>query len=99
MNLTANGEAGRAWLEGLPQVVHELRTRWGLTIGPPFEDGCVGLVVPAERVDGNRVVLKSSFIDEETRYEADAHSLWDGEGVVRTLGLRRMGPGVRSGLG
>jgi streptomycin 6-kinase len=85
MNLTANGEAGRAWLEGLPQVVHELRTRWGLTIGPSFEGGCVGLVVPAERVDGNRVVLKVSFIDEETRYEADALSLWDGDGAVRLL--------------
>ncbi len=85
MNLAANGEAGRAWVEALPKVVQELRARWELTIGPPFEGGCVGLVVPAERVDGNRVVLKVSFIDEETRHEADALALWDGDGAVRLL--------------
>src|SRR6266545_1966453 len=85
MNLAANGEAGRAWLEALPKVVQELRARWELTIGSPFEGGCVGLVVPAERVDGNRVVLKVNFIDEETRHEADALALWDGDGAVRLL--------------
>ncbi len=85
MNLAAYGEAGRAWLEALPKVVQELRARWELTIGPPFEGGCVGLVVPAERVDGNRVVLKVSFIDEETRHEADALALWDGDGAVLLL--------------
>jgi streptomycin 6-kinase len=85
MNLAANGEAGRAWLEALPGVVQELRARWELTIGPPLEGGCVGLVVPAERVDGTRVVLKVSFIDDETRHEPDALALWDGDGAVRLL--------------
>jgi len=27
MNLAANGEAGRAWVEALPKVVQELRAR------------------------------------------------------------------------
>jgi streptomycin 6-kinase len=85
MNLAANGEAGRAWLEALPRVVQELRALWELTIGQPFEGGCVGLVVPAERVDGTRVVLKVSFIDDETRHEADALALWGGDGAVRLL--------------
>lgn len=39
-------------------------------------------------MDGNRVVLKVSFIDEETRQEADALALWDGDGAVRPVGLR-----------
>ena len=85
MNLAANGEAGRAWLEALPGVVQELQARWELTVGPPFVGGCVGLVVPAERPDGTRVVLKVSFIDDETRHEADALALWDGDGAVRLL--------------
>jgi hypothetical protein len=39
MNLAAYGEAGRAWLEALPGMVQEIRARWELTIGPPFEGG------------------------------------------------------------
>lgn len=85
MNLKANGEAGRAWLEALPAIVDQLRVRWGLSVGPAFEGGCVGFVAPAERPDGERVVLKISFVDEETRHEADALALWDGDGAVRLL--------------
>jgi len=85
MNLKANGEAGRAWLEALPTIVEQLRVRWALSLGPAFEGGCVGFVAPAERPDGERVVLKISFVDEETRHEADALALWKGDGAVRLL--------------
>lgn len=85
MNISANGEAGRAWLESLPGIVEELRARWGLTIGPAFEGGVVGFVAPAERPGGERAVLKVSFMDEETRHEADALEVWDGDGAVRLL--------------
>jgi sulfite oxidase len=84
MNLMAGGEAGRAWLAALPGMVAELRRRWDLSIGPAFEGGCVGFVAPAER-GGERVVLKLSPVDDETRTEADALSFWDGDGAVRLL--------------
>jgi streptomycin 6-kinase len=81
----AGGEAGRAWLEAVPGIVADSAARWELTLGPPFEGGCVAWVAPAERADGTSVVLKVSFVDEETRYEADALALWDGAGAVRLL--------------
>src|SRR5437867_2073411 len=85
MNVTANGEAGRAWLEALPGMVNELSRRWRLTLGPAFDGGVVAFVAPAQRPDGRRVVLKVSFIDEETRHEADALRAWDGDGAVALL--------------
>jgi streptomycin 6-kinase len=85
MNLSANGEAGRAWLDALPGIVEQLCHRWDLSIGPAFEGGCVGFVAPADRGDGTRAVLKISLVDEETRTEADALRVWDGEGAVRLL--------------
>lgn len=85
MNLMANGEEGRAWLTALPGIVDELIIRWGLTVGPAFEGGCVGFVAPAERHNGQPVVLKVSFVDEETRHEADALSVWNGDGAVLVL--------------
>jgi streptomycin 6-kinase len=85
MNLAANGEAGRAWLAFLPELVDELTRRWSLTLGPAFGGGVVGFVASAERPDGERLVLKVSFVDEETRHEPDALRQWDGDGVVRLL--------------
>src|SRR5207247_1332164 len=52
---------------------------------PAFAGGVVGFVAPAERGDGERVVLKVSLVDEETRTEADALAMWGGHGVVRLL--------------
>lgn len=103
MNLSANGAAGRAWLEALPGMVEKLRARWELTIGPAFEGGVVGFVAPAERPGGERTVLKVSFIDDETRFEGDALEVWAGDGAVRLLDadpglgallLERLEPGI-----
>jgi streptomycin 6-kinase len=103
MNLSANGAAGRAWLGSLPCLVDELTDRWSLTIGPAFTGGAVGFVAPAERHGGERLVLKVSFVDEETRHEPDALRLWDGDGAVRlvdadpargALLLERLEPGT-----
>jgi len=103
MNLAANGEAGRAWLVSLPELVDELTDRWSLTLGPAFVGGAVGFVAPAERPARERLVLKVSFVDEETRHEPDALRLWDGDGAVRlvdaepergALLLERLEPGT-----
>jgi streptomycin 6-kinase len=81
----AGGATGRAWLAAVPGMVAEFAARWELSLGPPFEGGCVAWVAPAERADGSRVVLKVSFVDEETRHEAAALALWAGRGGVRLL--------------
>jgi streptomycin 6-kinase len=106
MNLSANGAAGRAWLGSLPGLVEELSDRWSLTIGPAFAGGAVGFVAPAERRGGERLVLKVSFVDEETQHEPDALRHWDGDGAVRlvdaepargALLLERLEPGTPLG--
>jgi streptomycin 6-kinase len=85
-----------------PALIAALSGRWQLRIGEPFTGGSVAYVAPVERADGSAAVLKISPIDDETRHEADALALWDGDGVVRllerddTLGamlLERLHPG------
>jgi streptomycin 6-kinase len=86
MQLAANGDAGRAWLADLPRLIHELCDLWSLAaVGRAFEGGCVAFVSPAVRSDGSRAVLKVCLPDDETRYEADALSVWSGAGAVRLL--------------
>jgi streptomycin 6-kinase len=103
MNLSANGAAGRTWLDSLPGLVDELTDRWSLTIGPAFGGGAVGFVAPAERQVGERLVLKVNFVDDETRHESDALRHWDADGAVRlvdadpamgALLLERLDPGT-----
>jgi hypothetical protein len=105
MNVAVHGKAGRDWITALPALVEELSARWGLTLGPPFEGGCVGFVAPALRADGGQAVLKISLLDEENRHEGDALAFWAGDGVVRLLDadpglgallLERLEPGHRS---
>lgn len=78
---------GPAWLERLPAVVAELRARWGLTLGPPFEpgDGAVSWVAPATRADGSEAVLKLGLPHMEGRDELPGLRAWDGDGTVRLL--------------
>jgi streptomycin 6-kinase len=85
MNVAVHGEAGRGWIAALPGLVEELSARWRLTIGPPFEGGCVGFVAPALAADGEPAVLKISLLDEENRQEGEALGFWDGDGAVRLL--------------
>lgn len=78
---------GPAWLERLPAVVAELRARWGLTLGPPFEpgDGAVSWVAPATRADGSEAVLKLGLPHMEGRDELPGLRAWDGDGTVRLV--------------
>lgn len=78
---------GPAWLERLPAVVAELRARWDLTLGRPFEpgDGAVSWVAPAIRPDGSEVVLKLGVPHMEGRDEMAGLRAWDGAGTVRLL--------------
>jgi len=65
--------------------VRTARERWSLTLGPQFSEGYVACVFPAEGPEGEPVVLKVSFISDETRTESDALRLWDGHGAVQVL--------------
>jgi streptomycin 6-kinase len=89
MNIAAHGQAGRAWLDSLPTLLAQLKDRWHLTVGPPYPGGAVAFVAPAERANGERAVVKVSFVEEETRDEADALAQWDGDGAVRLLDADR----------
>jgi len=90
MNIAAHGDAGRAWLAALPALVAELEDRWQLTdVGPAFEGGVVGFVAPAVRRDREPVVVKISYVEDETRNEADALAFWDGHGAVGLLDADR----------
>jgi streptomycin 6-kinase len=84
--LAREGEAARAWLARLPELVGELTGRWGLRVtGEPMH-GYMALVVPVLRGDA-RYALKVSWIDDETVNEAAALALWNGGGAVRLLAV------------
>jgi streptomycin 6-kinase len=80
-----HGDAGRAWIEGLPAVLESHLERWGLTPDGPAMHGYVGMVLPVRRGDGSRAGLKVSWLDAERCWEAVALAAWDGRGAVRLL--------------
>ncbi|AJF66451.1 aminoglycoside phosphotransferase family protein [Streptomyces vietnamensis] len=81
-----NGDAGRAFVAGLPARAEEFLGRWGLRVTGPSMYGVASLVLPVERVaDGTRAALKMQLLDDETEGEPVGLRLWDGAGVVRLL--------------
>jgi len=76
--------AGRAWLANLPTVVAGLAREWNLQVGAAFEGSNVSYVAPAMR-GGEHVVLKVQWPDDESRHEAEALRVWNGDGAVRLL--------------
>jgi streptomycin 6-kinase len=76
---------GLAWLDQLPDLVAELRQRWGLEItGTPYEGGMCAWVAPVRRA-GDDAVLKITWPHPEAATEAAALRVWDGAGAVRLL--------------
>ena len=63
-------EAGRAWLDALPQLVRECAERWELRVGEPFQDAFVSLALAATLPNGTSVVLKIQFPGRESEHEA-----------------------------
>lgn len=66
-------------------VLRESAARWSLSIGDPYTDSSVSLVVPVRRPDGERAVLKIQFPHPESDHEAEALRRWDGDGAIRLL--------------
>ncbi|MGY6020548.1 aminoglycoside phosphotransferase family protein [Streptomyces spinosirectus] len=80
-----NGEAGRAFITGLPDLAAEFLERWELrTDGRPMH-GMTALVLPVLRADGTPAVLKLQLRDEESEGEPAALRRWNGDGAVRLL--------------
>ncbi|MGW1899752.1 aminoglycoside phosphotransferase family protein [Streptomyces hirsutus] len=80
-----NGEAGRAFVSGLPGLAAGFLDRWDLRVtGAPMH-GVSALVLPVDRADGTPAVLKLQILDEETEGEPVALRTWNGDGAVRLL--------------
>ncbi|MGW0755067.1 aminoglycoside phosphotransferase family protein [Streptomyces sp. NPDC002814] len=80
-----NGEAGRAFIAGLPDLTADFLARWQLTVDGRPMHGVGALVVPVVRADGTAAVLKLQLLDEESEGEPVALRIWDGDGAVRLL--------------
>ncbi|MFF7216375.1 aminoglycoside phosphotransferase family protein [Streptomyces sp. NPDC008238] len=80
------GEAGRAWLAGLPERVADLLARWELrperVLSP---GGRTSMAVLVRQADDTPATLKVGLVTDETRYEHAALARWDGRGAVRLL--------------
>jgi streptomycin 6-kinase len=80
-----NGEAGRAFVAGLPDLAARFLQRWELRLDGRPMHGMTALVLPVLRADGTPAVLKLQPLDEESEGEPVALRLWDGAGAVRLL--------------
>lgn len=80
-------EEERAWLRALPDLVAAASRRWEVRLGLPFPRGSAAWIAPGVLADGTEVVLKVGWPHPESRYEAAALSLWDGEGAVRLFAV------------
>lgn len=98
------GDAGRAWLAALPDILVECERRWALTVQAPFPDLSYNFVAPALREDGTDAVLKLGVPTPELSTEIAALRLYDGRGAVRlweadeslgALFLERLRPGTQ----
>lgn len=80
-----NGEAGRAFIAGLPALTAGFLDRWELRVDGRPMHGVSALVLPVLRRDGVPAVLKLQLLDEESAGEPVALRAWDGDGAVRLL--------------
>lgn len=82
--LAWHGNAGQAWLDGLPKTVWRLQRLWSLRMdGPPYGGGSHSYVVPVRRDSGEQAVLKVVYRDDENSAEPTALRLYAGDGSVR----------------
>lgn len=79
-----DGEAGRKWINQLPDLVDGLCQQWRLIVDGEVMHGYLGLVVPVRR-GTEPCALKVSWRDESTADEATALITWGGQGAVRLL--------------
>lgn len=79
------GEAGVAWIAGLPGMAEDCLSRWECTPDGTAWYGAVAWVLPVRTNTGEPAVLKLQPVDDETVGEPTALRTWDGHGAVRLL--------------
>jgi streptomycin 6-kinase len=73
-------------MSSLDVVVARLFEEWELVrLGRPYAGGSHSLVAPVTLPDASRAVLKVPVVDEENCLEAEALTLYEGDGAVRLL--------------
>ncbi len=102
---TAQGAAGRRWLNSLGRLISELERDWGVTVGPALRGGSESYVAAARTNDGDDAVVKlemppyTSFVSEVRTLAAA-----EGRGYVKLLKhdeernatlQERLGPSLR----
>lgn len=81
-----NGEAGRRFIAGLPELAADFLDRWDLRRDGAAMHGVSALILPVvRRTDHIPAVLKLQLLDEESEGEPVALRAWDGDGAVRLL--------------
>lgn len=79
------GDAGSAWVAGLPRMAEDYLSRWECTLDGTPGYGTLAWVLPVRTNTGEPAVLKLQPIDDETVGEPAALRIWDGHGAVRLL--------------
>ena len=76
-----------AWLDRLPDMVHELERRWNLTADVPLlgEDPSCSYVSAVLRADRTPAVLKIGMPHMEQEHEIHGLRFWGGDPTVRLL--------------
>jgi streptomycin 6-kinase len=87
--MDVHGQAGVAWLAGLPALLAQCAARWSLNIQPPFPISSYNYVAPAVGPEGEPLVLKAGVPHGELWSEIDALLLFDGRGIARLLDFDR----------
>ncbi len=73
------------WRATVPALVADCAERWQLTVGDAYPAGAAGHALRVELADGSPAVLKLIYPHRESEHEADALTLWAGDGAVRLL--------------
>src|SRR5688500_5592927 len=77
------GERGRRFFQARTERLERIASRWRVMVGEPFEGLSYHYVCRATREDGRAAVLKVGVPSPESRNEATALRLLDGQGIER----------------
>lgn len=83
--LAVHGEAGEAWLEGLPNLLDQCADRYGLEWEALFPRHWYNFLAPARMPDGRRCVLKCGVPGRGIRAEIALLDAYAGRPTVRLL--------------
>jgi streptomycin 6-kinase len=78
---------GKAWLERLPETLHNLERRWSLTLGESIDCDEVSCswVAPVRRHNDQNAILKLGMPHMEAEHEIQGLCFWNGDPTVQLL--------------